>query len=546
MSQAGSTRRTATFAIGVAALAALGWWIGTHTAGPAAPGDQASEEPATTPLRKIPAPQPRATKSGRNMDGSKFDLDALLNEALPGERTLTFKSDEAMRRFLASLEGSGFRLLGSIPELRTLRVGFDDPSLLENLPDDIDDPGFVFPVYVPNPPPADAQAGAQAIGSGLPEWLGITGDNSAWGAGVTVAILDTGVAAHSSLTTNVTSNNLVALPDDLSAQHGHGTAVASIIAGSHSLIPGVAPAAELLSIRVADDNGISDSFTLAQGVMAAMAGGADIINISLGSYGNSGVLHDAIVEATNAGIVIVAAAGNDGQDRITYPAAYPEVVGVGAVDAAGSYLEFSNTGEELSATAPGFGVNAAWPDEGVISFTGTSASAPVIAGAIAAVMSPGDGSSSSALHAASDVLDHLNEAGYPGEDPLYGDGMVDVGRVMRSGTPGIVDAALASTVLSYPEYGGPPQILVTVENRGTEMLVNAAVTVSSGAGSTPLNVTTLPPGAIRTFSVPVPNSAFDDNQEFRVQTSVRLGEGGADDFPANDSRIDSFTLTDAE
>jgi len=296
---------------------------------------------------------------------------------------------------------------------------------------------------------------------------------------------------------------------------------------------------------VADDSGTSDSFLLAQGVIAAMVGGADIINISLGSYGNSGVLHDAIVEATNAGIVVVASAGNDGYETITYPAAYSEVIGVGAVDATGSYLEFSNAGTGLSATAPGFGVNAAWPDEGLISFTGTSASAPVLAGAIAAVMSPGDGSSVTALEAASDVLGNLDEAGFPGEDPLYGDGLVDLGRVMRSDTPGITDAALASTVLSYPDHGGPPEMLVTVENRGTELLVNAAVTVSSGAGSTPLNVTTLQPGAIQTFTVPVPNSAFDGGTPFRVQSSVRLGEG-VDNFPSNDSRVDTLTLSDGQ
>jgi len=534
-------------AAGVAALAAVGWWLGSSAADRAASHDSPQpDDPASRPLRKIQAPSPRATKSGRVMDKSKFDLEALLAEALPGQRTLRFKDDAAMRRFLASLEGSGFRLLGSIPGLRTLRVGFDDASLLENLPEGVDDSGYVFPVYVPNPPSAEAQAGAQPIGSSLPDWLGITGDRSTWGAGVTVAILDTGIAAHSSLPGIVNTNDLVALPDDLSTQHGHGTAVASLIAGNHSLIPGVAPSAELLSIRVADDTGTSDSFTLAQGIMAAMAGGADIINISLGSYGNSGVLHDAIIEATNAGIVIVASAGNDGYDTLTYPAAYSEVIGVGAVDATGSYLDFSNAGTGLSATAPGFGVNAAWPDEGLISFTGTSASAPVLAGAIAAVMSPGDGNSNTALQAAAEVLGHLDEAGFPGEDPLYGAGLVDVGRVMRSDTPGIVDAALASTVLNYPDNGGPPEMLVTVENRGTALLVNAAVTVSSGAGSTPLNVTTLQPGAIQTFTVPVPNSAFDGGQTLRVQSSVRLSEGGADDFPSNDSRVDSFTTTDGE
>lgn len=546
MKPAASNSRTISLVALVLALAAVGWWLGANIGAPGrGHADTNPPKQDNKPLRRISAPKPRPTKSGRELEKSPGDLDALLALALPGQRTLRFKDDEAMRRFLASLKGSGFRLLGSIPQLRTLRVGFDDPSLLDGLAD-LAEPGFVFPVYVPNPPSADAQAGAVPLGSGLPEWLGITGDRSSWGSGVTVAILDTGVAAHSSLLGTVKTTDLVPLPDDLATQHGHGTAVASLIAGNHSLIPGVAPSAELLSIRVADDNGMSNSFTLAQGIIEAMIGSADVINISLGSYGNSGVLRDAIAEATNAGIVIIASAGNDGYQNLTYPAAYDQVIGIGAVDATGTYLDFSNAGSDLAAAAPGFGLNAAWPDEGLISFTGTSASAPIIAGAIAATMSPGDGSSLSAQQATAEVLGHLDEAGFPGTDPLYGDGLLDLGRVTRRDTPGVVDAALASTVLSYPDTGGPPEMLVTVENRGTEMIVNASVTVSSGAGSTPLNVTTLQPGAIQTFSVPVPNSALEDGQPLRVQSSVRLGEGGSDDFPGNNSRIDSFTTSDAE
>ncbi|MGY8688851.1 MAG: S8 family serine peptidase, partial [Verrucomicrobiales bacterium] len=130
--------------------------------------------------------------------------------------------------------------------------------------------------------------------------------------------------------------------------NGHGTAVASVAAGTHAAAPGVAPAAQVLSFRVADSDGNSDSFTLAQGILAAAEAGADVINISLGSTGDSGVVEEAVNKAMAAGSTIVAAAGNNGADSLSYPAAYEGVISVGSVDAAGQHLDFSNTAESLN------------------------------------------------------------------------------------------------------------------------------------------------------------------------------------------------------
>ncbi len=541
MPRPGPLARLLGFVALAAGVVALGWWIGSTATPPrrrpAAPVAAADARP----LRHIPAPKPRETKTDRDFAGRLVDLDALDAGALPGQRTLTFRDAAAMRRFLDSLDGSGLRLLGVLDALNTVRVGFDDLAALDHLPDDAD-PGLIYPVYVPDVPPADAQAGAVALGSGLLEWLGISGDVSGWGRGVTIAILDTGVAVHPALGGRVSQFYLVPLPVDPSGQNGHGTAVASLIAGSHPLVPGVAPAADLLSIRVADDYGVSDSFTLAQGILDAMAAGAAIINISMGSYGHSTVLSSAIETAIAGGVVVVAAAGNDGMSNLLYPAAYPGVLGVGAVDGAGSYLEFSNTADALAAAAPGYGVNAAWPGDALISFSGTSASAPILAGAIAATMSQGDGVTLNAQQAAAVVLANLNEAGFPGDDPLYGGGLLDLGRVMRRDEAGVVDAAVASQVLDWPEGGGSPQLLVTVENRGTEMLVNSSVNVHGTAlGSTPLNITTLPAGQTRTFTLPLA-AAPDPAAPLRIQSSVSTSTGQVDRFPANNTRAEVLAV----
>jgi len=528
-----------------AAIAALGWWVGTTASRESRGRAKPTPEPVVQ-LRRIAAPEPRRTKTDRHPGGPAFDLDALHADARLGERVLRFRDSEAMRRFLASLDGTGLRVLGTISSLNAVRIGFDGPAALENLPDDLEDSGFVYPVYVPNPPSADAQAGAVALGTGLLEWLGVSGDVSGYGKGVTIAILDTGVEDHPAITTSVTRTELVPLPEDPADQNGHGTAVASLVAGSHQLVPGVAPAADLLSIRVADDAGVSNSFTLAQGIMEAIDAGAQIINISMGSYGDSPLLHDAVQAAADAGVVVVAAAGNDSMAALAYPAAYPEVLGVGAVDAASTHMDFSNTGESLAASAPGFEINAAWPGDSLISFSGTSASAPIVAGAIAATMSQGEGTVLDASQAVDALFGNLNEAGVAGVDPLYGGGVVDLGRTLRRDEADVVDVAVASNIFEQSETPGlNPELHVTVENRGTALLVNSTVSVTTRFGSSQLNVTTLPPGETQTFKLPLPTASLDPETPLRVQTSVAPGNGQVDGFPANNTRADVFVTEGA-
>jgi subtilisin family serine protease len=529
--------RSAGIALLVALIAVAGWWIGKRSFVFVEP-HRKSAAPHVTPAPVGTPPSPSKTALRAKID---FDLDAIALDAIAGERVVTFDSDEAMRRFLAALEGSGIRLLGSLPRLRAVRVGFDDLAALLALLDDEAQPGMIYPVYVPTPPSPDAQAGAVGIGARLLEILGIRGDHSLWGKGVTVAVLDTGVASHPAFADTLRKLSLVPDPSNPADLNGHGTAVASLIAGSRYPTEGVAPAANLLSIRVANDEGLSNSFLLAEGILAAIDGGASVINISLGSYGDSPVLANAVELARSLGIAIVASAGNDGLNRIAYPAAYQGVIGVGASDAVGQHLAFSNGGSSLSATAPGYEVAAAWPGDMFVSFTGTSASAPVVAGAIAATMASGSGPRLTASQAATVVLNQLNEAGYPGTDPLYGQGLVDMGRVARRDQPGVVDAAIASQVIEPATAARPyPLLLVTVENRGTTLLVNSAVQVTTPAGSMPLNVTTLPPGQTQTFRVPISGLPLAPGEPIRVSSSIDAGAGLTDFLPANNQRVDQI------
>jgi hypothetical protein len=481
-------------------------------------------------------PAPKFSKAERP-PSRPGDLEARLLGALEGQRVLVFKDKAAMEAFLKRM-GKGIDLLGRLDALNALRIGFSDVADLAFLLDGDEELSFIFPVNVPDLPQGSVQPGAVALGNHLLEWLGITGDNSNWGKGVLIAILDTGVAAHPAFKTNITSINLVPLPADLSTQNGHGTAVASMIIGSDALTPGVAPASWILDIRVADDNGQSDSYLLAQGIIAAVDAGAKLINISMGGFGDSALVRNAIQYATDKGALIFAPSGNNGIDQVALPGAYPGVVTVGSVDADGNIMAFSNTGSSLDIAAPGYGIYAAGIGDEVVSVTGTSFSAPIVLGSTAAVMTEKDLNVHEALV---EVFTYSNDTGKAGKDNESGVGTPDIGRIENAGTPGIYDAAINSHTIIGPDAGHPyGQVEILIQNQGTETLVNTTVNINTGGGMQAVNLTSLAPDAVTTVRVPITLSPATSTSRFTIDSQVTLSGGLTDAEPSNDRRVGTY------
>ena len=403
-----------------------------------------------------------------------------------------------------------------------MRLGFDSYEDFANALATLDPAETAsemnYLVSLPLPPEhrnsPGAGSGAVPFGRNALESLGISGDNSGFGRGVRVAVLDSGIQDHVAFSGKVIreldyvrDSNGNPVPTNI--ENGHGTAVASIIAGSDPRLPGVAPSAELLSYRILDNEGYTNSFTLAEAIVSAADEGADIINVSLGSTGDSALVRQAVEYAGSRGALIVAATGNDGLDQVTYPAAIESVVAVSAVDARGQHLDFANSGTSLELggmAAPGYGVVTAWPDGQASNFSGTSASAPYVSGAVAAVMSENPGMSAQAAYQLLTV--HSNEAGAPGSDDVYGSGNLNVGRVLNRNSPGIVDVAVASyyydPVLAVSN-GTENIAQVIVENRGTEALHNVSVDIDSGNGARTYNVAFIPAG--ESYLIPAPINA---------------------------------------
>ncbi|RYD29834.1 MAG: hypothetical protein EOP87_17650 [Verrucomicrobiaceae bacterium] len=347
-------------------------------------------------------------------------------------------------------------------------------------------------------------------------------------------MIDGGVVGHPGLPRIAESVDVTTESRNPSAPVDHGTAVASVISGTNPRAPGIAPAATLISIRVVDGSLRSDSLSFASGLLAAVDRRAQLVNVSIGTSEDNPLIREAVEIVQRSGAVIIAAAGNSALEQAAYPAAYPGVISVGAVDARGTQVEFSNYADMLSLTAPGYGVNAAAPGGNHVRMSGTSASAPFVTGAIAATMS----TSPTVLtprQAADIVMEHADEAGIPGPDSQYGSGILNLRRVMNRTLPGITDVAITHQSFS----ANSSKLSVTVQNRGTKPLVNLSLDTSSAGGSNRLNIDSLPPNAVRTFTLSI---APGRQSPFQVTTTVDTGANGADVKPADNTAAATFQL----
>ncbi len=497
-----------------------------------------------TPKKKPPAPQeltqtpsinftsPKKSPSSREprKPDINTDTEALENGALRNQRAIVFKDEAAMQALLAKL-GEKVKLLGKIDKLHTLHVGFKNPSDLDALLDGEEELSMIFPVNIPSFENVGPQEGAVALENNLLKWLGVESDNSLWGKGITIAILDTGIADHIAFKNAIQRINLVPLPSDPSALNGHGTAVASVIFSNNPYAPGVAPSATPLSVRIADDNGSSNSFLIAQGIIAAVDAGADIINISLGGTGQSSLVDKALSYAKDNGVTVVASAGNTGTQGVMQPAASPNVIAVGAVDAINQSMNFSTSGREVVISSPGYGVNVAYPGDQAARVSGTSFSSPIVAGVFAAVASSSGSPTMSTQQAANLVLSNLNDIGVAGSDPYTGGGVPDMGTIMNLGTDGRYDASINSI---YQTDGN--QLNVLVQNLGTETLINAGVSVNINGRSTQANITSLAPMETRVITI---SQIISD--PLQVSGSVQLSSGQIDQRPQNNTASQQIT-----
>lgn len=463
--------------------------------------------------------------------------------ALDHEAVLSFKNDQAYRDFLARAAAAGLKVIDQLNSSRTVRVGYDELGALQrDLLANAADYGNVaanYAAYLPDTPVKEDRAAQNEVGFGdsMLAYLGVAGDHSQWGKGVTVAVLDSGVAADATFGTgrlrylDIGQGILGTTEGD-----GHGTAVAALALGEAGDAMGVAPGADVLSIKVTGADGISDLFTLAKGIQTAVDAGAQVINISLGAYQNSAVLTQAIDYALARGAVIVAPSGNDQAAQMTWPAADPRVISVGAVDALEQQATFSNSGENLKISAPGYGINTAWLNGERVVFDGTSGSAPIVAGAVAAMMSENPGLTAGQAWAV--LQQYTSDGGAPGTDPAYGSGILNLGWAMNRDNPTRVDTAVSSHF--YNNQTG--QMEFVVQNRSGTGVDGLKLYITDSLGQTAYQIPALAAGASSTLAVPVNQlelSRAENGVSYRSQ--LLNPDGTADVQPANNQKASTVS-----
>ena len=251
------------------------------------------------------------------------------------------------------------------------------------------------------------------------------------GAGIVVAVLDTGVDIHhsdlqSSLMGgfNFISPNL--LPDDIAdglgdnPAYGHGTMVAGII---HR----IAPDATIMPLRVLNGDGTGTLSDVLAALAYAVQSGAKIINLSLGTYEYSQFLEEAIQDAQAKGVLIVASAGNNSTNAPHYPAAYAGVQSVTSVEENYAKSGFGNYGSWVRFVAPGDGIASDFPGSTTAVGEGTSFAAPFVSGAAALLLSLNtnpDVNIIDVLHYSARPVDPYNSPWLAGQ---LGYGVIDIG-----------------------------------------------------------------------------------------------------------------------
>ena len=374
---------------------------------------------------------------------------------------------------------------------------------------------------------------------GSSQWgLTAIGAEGAWGitrgAGVTVAVLDSGVDdTHPDLdgrllpAVDLVGDGLTGDP------FGHGTRIAGIIAGvmDGSGIAGVASDVRILPIRVLAADGEGDQNRTARGIRAAVAAGAQVINLSLSSQTESQSQADAIRYALDEGVTVVAAAGNrrEAGSPTVYPAAYPGVLGVASVGRGLEESAFASSGGFIDLVAPGERVVTTEVGGGWGREDGTSIAAAFVTAGAALVRSANPSLTRAQVDAI--LVTTSRDLGPKGRDDAFGSGLLRVDRAVRAAAELPGGLPIPSSVVTVGALASGSKLGVDIDPDLSAGAWAFRVERQRGDGSwRTLRATYRTRGALETRVVDLPRGTY------RVRVPSRMGLTEATSVPITLSR----------
>jgi thermitase len=295
------------------------------------------------------------------------------------------------------------------------------------------------------------------------------------GQGVTVAIVDTGVACnHADLAGKcVAGYDFVNMDADPRDDHGHGTHVAGIsAAATHNGVgvAGVGYDARIMPMKALGATGNGGHASIASAITWAADNGAQVINMSLGGPFTSSTLRNAVAYAIGRGVTVVAAAGNDNTSNPTYPAAYPDVIGISATTQSDGRASFSNYGTYIDVAAPGVGIMSSVMSGSYQAWSGTSMASPVAAGLAALLKAQDMGRSPAQItQIMQSTADDLGAAGW---DQLFGYGRINAQRALAAGNQPTLTPVTPQPSRTPGPATATPQVIGGSCDEQVEILIN--------------------------------------------------------------------------
>jgi len=388
-----------------------------------------------------------------------------------GELLLRFKPGASWHSGEKVLKDFGLEVLEEIPQIKVLVVSVPEnalqrvkSALMRNpMVDFVEENCLVEPLQMPNDPYYYKQWHLPAIGAPY-AW-----DLSAGSGSVTVAVLDSGVdSSHPDLAGKLLSGwNFYDNNGDTSDVYGHGTMVAgtaAAIANNQIGVASVAWGCPILPVRVTDTSGYTSYSLLSEGLVYAADRGAKVAVVSFAIYGGS-ALSSAAKYFMDKGGLVVAAGGNSG--KYEDYADNPYIVSVSAVASGDAIASFSSYGPYIDLSAPGVSIYTTVRGGSYASVSGTSFSAPVVAGVVALMFSVNPSLTPTQVE---QILEATAvDLGDPGYDIYYGWGRVDAYAALK----------IASSVSPPPPDTNPPSVKITYPSDGDT--VSGTITVKVDA-----------------------------------------------------------------